>query len=206
MKQFFALLLFALPFIAYAQADDVAAANTVGTLRYVMDVPVCSEKNVTPDPTGKFKYNNGCGDHLYWKVAELRVRAVPHLIALIENEEPTQAKLPGGKGFYKTGDVAIMVLQEIIHELPIEEFLGHKMSEYPDTGKYFQKTLKTSESRTALKKAVQKWHDSNYFKLRFEKSGEYANCTCAGKHPVGGYLKMIDRLDTKKVEATKKAE
>lgn len=205
MKHFFALLLFVFPLVALAQADDVAAANTVGTLRYVMDVPVCGGETVTPDPTGKFKYNNGCGDHLYWKVAELRVRAVPHLIALIENEEPTQAKLPKGKGFYKTGDVAIMVLQEIIHELPVQEFLGHKMSEYPDTGKYLQKLLKNPESRTELKKAIQKWYDSNYFKLKFEKAEEYANCNCAGKHPVGGYL-MIKKLDANKNEAPKKTE
>lgn len=193
MKSVLALFVAMFPLFAAAQADDMAAANMVANLRYVMDVPACNGQHVSPEPYGKFKYNDGCGDHLYWKVAELKIRAIPHLIALIENEEPTQAKLPKGRGYYKTGDVAVMVLKEIIHELPVEEFLGHAMSEYPDTGKYFQKVLKNSESRTTLKKAVQKWYDANYFKLAFEKSEEYANCACAGKHPTGGYLKIMKR-------------
>lgn len=205
MKRFFAILLFVLPFFANAQAVDATSANTVGNLKYVMDVPLCGKEPNVPDPTGKFKYNDGCGDHLYWQVVGLKLRAVPHLIALIENEELTQAKLPKGKGYYKTGDVAVMALKEIVHDIPVEEFVGYKMADFDNSAKFYQKALKNAEKRTALKNAIQKWFDDNNGKLIYEKGNVYGNCDCVGKHPVGGYT-SLKKLDSKKDDAPKKME
>lgn len=200
MKHFFALLFLVIPFVNQAQTVDAATATTVANLRYVMDVPLCSSEGIVPDPTGKFKYNAGCGDHLFWQVVGLKLRAVPHLIALIENEELTQAKLPKGKGFYKLGDVAVMALREIVHDLPIEEFVGHKLSEFDNSAKFYQKVLKDAKKRTALKEAVQKWFADNNGKLTYEKGNTYGSCDCVGKHPVGGYSAL--KKSTPKTEET----
>nr|WP_322625951.1 hypothetical protein [uncultured Flavobacterium sp.] len=205
MKRFFVLLLFVLPFVISAQAVDATSANTVGNLKYIMDVPLCGKKTITPDPTGKFKYNDGCGDHLYWQVVGLKLRAVPHLIALIENEEPTQAKLPKGKGYYKTGDVAVMALREIVHDLPVEEFVGYKMADFDNSAKFFQKALKDAKKRTALKDAIQKWFDDSTGKLIYEKGNTYGNCECVGKHPVGGYT-VLKKTELKKDDTPVKTE
>jgi hypothetical protein len=205
MKRFFTILLFVLPFVASAQYVDANSANTVGNLKYVMDAPLCGKEPIVPDPTGKFKYNAGCGDHLYWQIVGLKLKAVPHLIALIENEEPTQAKLPNGKGYYKTGDVAVMALREIIHELPVEEFVGRKMTDFDNSAKFYQKALKDSKKRTALKEAIQKWFNENEGKLIYEKGNTYGNCECIGKHPIGGYS-VVKKAEPKKEDTPKKTE
>lgn len=208
MKKLVAFILLLLPVLLQAQQPatqtEDPAAKTVGNLLYVFDVPVCGKDSITPDPTGKFKYNTGCGDHLFWQVVELRQKAVPYLIALIESQEPTQAKLPSGKGYYRLGDVALMALVEIIHELPVEELAGVKYGSYSDRWKFYHKGLKDKKKRAALKEAIDKWYKDNRGKLVFEKSDTYGNCNCVGKHPIGGYF-MLRKTDVNK-EAPRKNE
>lgn len=206
MKKLIAILFLALPFFANAQTQDEKTATAVNNLLYVMDVPVCkSDTTIVADEKAKFKYNSGCGDHLFWKVInDYRLKAVPYLLAAIDNTEATQAKLPEGKGHYLMGDVALMALRETIHDMPVEELAGKKVSSYSDSWKFYTKGLKDIKKRKALKEALTKWYDEHKNNLIFEKSDVFGNCTCTGKHPVGGFYRIKKEGEVE--EAPKKAE
>lgn len=195
MKRFIAIALFLLPVISFAQIQqktklDERFAKGADNLKYVFDVPVCGKDTVMADATAKFKYNNGCGDHLFWQVVEYRIQEVPYLLNIIDSEEDTQAKLPDGKGNYRVGDVALMALQEIIHGFPVEEFSEVKKSDYKEVWKFYHKGLKDKKKRAKLKEALALWFAENQKNLEYIKSDEFGNCTCTGKHPVGGFYQI----------------
>lgn len=197
MKRFIALALLLAPVLSFSQIEQKTKLEErfekgADNLRYVVDVPVCGKESdaLQADATVKFKFNNGCGDNLFWKVVEFRIQEVPYLLNIIDNEDETQAKLPGGKGYYRLGDVALMALQEIIHGFPVEEFSGLKKSDYAETWKFYHKGLKDKKKRTKLKEALALWFAQNQNNLEYIKSDDFGNCTCVGKHPVGGFYQV----------------
>jgi hypothetical protein len=155
----------------------------ISNIRYVTDVPY--QQLEIPEGTDKFKYNAGCGDHLYWQVVNIRLQAVPQLIGMVDDVSPSQAKLPSGV-YYRTGDVALIALKEIIHNIPIEELSGFKPGDFAAPYYFYEQGLKDKAKRTALKEALLKWYRENQKNIVFKVGQTYGNCECFGKHPVGG--------------------
>jgi len=187
MKKYLLFISFLLlNFVVYAQPQK-RVDETVNNIRYVTEVPHGALEIAEPGTDGSvFQYNTGCGDNLFWKIVGFRLLAVPQLINLVDDMELTQAKLPSGKGRYRTGDAALMALKEIIHNIPIEEFSGLKTADFAAPYYFYEKGLKDKKKRTALKEALLKWYADNRKNIIFKVGQGYGNCECAGKHPVGG--------------------
>ena len=180
IKNSYILLLLLTSMLAAAQ-DRIA--GIISNIRYVTDVPY-QQLEIMPD-NSNFRYNAGCGDHLYWQVVNIRLQAVPQLIGMVDDMSPSQAKLPSGV-YYRTGDVALIVLKEIIHNIPIETLSGLKTADFAAPYYFYEEGLKDKAKRTALKEALLKWYTENQKQITFVKGQTYGNCHCFGKHPVGG--------------------
>jgi hypothetical protein len=170
-------------FTANLTAGQDRIAAIVNNIRYVTDVPY-QQVEIMPD-NSNFRYNAGCGDHLYWQVVNIRLQAVPQLIGMVDDMQPSQAKLPSGV-YYRTGDVALIALKEIIHNIPIEELSGLNTADFAAPYYFYEEGLKDKAKRTALKEALLKWYMENKAQITFVKGQTYGNCDCFGKHPVGG--------------------
>jgi len=166
-------------------------AGIISNIRYVTDVPYGMVE--TRESSDKFIYNSGCGDHLFWQVVNIRLQAVPQLIGMVDDMKPSQAKLPSQDGYYRTGDVALMALKEIIHNIPIETLSGLKTADFAAPYYFYEQGLKDKATRTALKEALLKWYAENQKAVIFKKGQSYGNCDCFGKHPVGGAYYFEER-------------
>ncbi|MFP9099978.1 hypothetical protein ACLI09_13090 [Flavobacterium sp. RHBU_24] len=188
IKKICILLLLQISVITTAQKR---IAGIISNVRYVTDVPQGMAE--IPDGTDKFVYNAGCGDHLFWQVVNIRLQAVPQLISMVDDMTVSQAKLPSRDGYYRTGDVALIALKEIIHNIPLETLSGLKMADFAAPYYFYEQGLKDKATRTALKEALLKWYSENQKAIIFKKGQSYGNCDCFGKHPVGGAYYFEER-------------
>lgn len=186
MRKYFCLIVLILTaFLAKAQGGTID--DNINNLRYVTEVPYGQVEMAEPnDVNNAFEYNSGCGDRLFWKVVGYRLRAVPQLINMVEDMRPTQAKLPSGGGYYRTGDAALMALKEIIHNIPIEALSGLKTADFTALYYFYEAGLKDKKIRYELKEALAAWYKKNQKNIIFKVGQSYGNCECWGKHPVGG--------------------
>lgn len=185
-------LLVSVCFLCNAQSDFIK--TTIDNLRFVKDMPYICEivwsKNI-PSTKNTFIYDTGCGDKIFWDVVRLKDKAIPYLIAKLNDSTEVEASVPNTGGQYAVGDVAYVALEEIIKGIPTYELLAVKFDEH-GCGEcaYYNHLRKSIHNREKFKKAVSKWFDKNKLNLVWIVSNEFSTCDCSGKHPNGGHYEI----------------
>ena len=129
----------------YAQSDD--GMNVTAEIRLITDVPYLPELS---------------GDSTYWNLVIQGKSIVPSLIKDIANTQPTLIPIPNYGKNYCIGDIAFSILCDIIHGIPIIDFILNK-KDYPTTedDTYLSFVNYNKRNRSYLKRQLKQWYKAN---------------------------------------------
>jgi hypothetical protein len=118
-------------------------------------------------------------DAAYWRIVRFGRPALRDLATLIADTTPTGIAVPTYGGDYRVGDVAVVAMLEIVHDVPIVEMVQSR-DPTPSGGfdAYWRVIRKGPAERLRLRAAVMGWLDEHQSSLVwFAESG----------HPAGGW-------------------
>ncbi len=176
-----------IPSKIYAQKDAIQLQ--VDSLSMVPEMPYICPDFVQKDLT------TGCGDDIFWRVVQLKEKAIPYLIAKLSDSTTTTSFVPMFGGYYTVADIAYSALEEIVHGIPTFKLLGVKFDK-KGCGycSYWQHLNSKYSNRLKFQKAVQQWYSKNQSKLVWVASDQVAICDCSAPHPNKGHYELANQL------------
>lgn len=105
-------------------------------------------------------YVGNFGDSLYWKIVAEGLDIVPNLIELIDDTTTTKATIPNWGGYYCVGDIAFRMINDIIFQIPILNFIQTK-TDYVGEKIYFEFVQYDFQNMVHLKNELSKWFVAN---------------------------------------------
>jgi len=158
----------------------------IDSLKFVTEMPYICENGI-------------CGDNLYWEAVRLGKSGIELLIDKLDDTTTTQANIILFGGNYTTADIAFVVLNEIIHDIPTFELLGVP---FDQNGcgycSYWQHLNKDYKNRLEFKRAVKDWYHKNKDNLTWIKNNDFVTCDCRGQHPNRGHYELKKRENNDK--------
>ena len=131
-----------------------------------------------------------CGDSIYWEIVKKKLDIMPFLIDKLDDTTTTAVKVRvediGGN--YAVADVAFSAMQEIIYNLPTDEFMGRKPFWHAN---YWKVVRLGKKERKAFKKRAAEWYKENKANLIWIPCDQSSLCIAfGGNHPNGGYYEL----------------
>ena len=156
-------------------------AQQVDSLKYVKDMPyLCGDG-----------YLSGCATPVYWNVITLKDKAIPALIARLDDSTTTEASVSLFGFNYAVADIAYSALQEIIHHIPTLELAGLETNSGGcNYCAYWDFVRADYRNRIQFKKAVGRWYKRNKKRLVWVPGNTFQNCDCGSQHPNGGHYEV----------------
>ena len=105
-------------------------------------------------------YIGNFGDSLYWKIVAEELDIVPNLIELIDDTTTTKAAIPNWGGYYCIGDIAFSMINDIIFQIPIIDFIQTK-TDFVGEKIYFEFVQDNFQNRAHMKNELSKWFVAN---------------------------------------------
>jgi hypothetical protein len=105
-------------------------------------------------------YIGNFGDSLYWKIVTEGLDIVPNLIELIDDTTTTKATIPNWGGYYCVGDIAFSMINDIIFQIPIIDFIQTK-TDFVGEKIYFEFVQDNFQNRAHMKNELSKWFVAN---------------------------------------------
>jgi hypothetical protein len=130
------------------------------------------------------------GDKIYWEIVKEGKNAIPYLINKIDDETPTDAVVPNIGGNHVVGDIAILILQNIVRDIPIISCVGG--SEKNGSMDYWRFVRSNTRNRRYLKDRVRGWYLKNKDRLEWKADTRVYRASADWpyenkNHPAGGY-------------------
>lgn len=123
------------------------------------------------------------GDSAYWRIVHIGRPALRDLATLIADPTPTGVAVPTYGGQYRVGDIAVIAMLDIVHDIPIVAMV-HDRDPVASGGfdSYWRVIRKGPAERLRLRAAVLSWLDEHQSSLVwYAESG----------HPAGGWYGLL---------------
>ncbi len=178
-------------FCAFAQTTKIdCVKDCAREIKRITDVPYLPELS---------------GDSIYWNLVVQGKDIVPCLISNLDNTTKTDINIPNWGGVYCVGDIAFSILDEIIHNIPIEDFI-QKNKTYPKSEDltYFSFVSFKKSNRRFLKKEMRNWYKENKDKLEWVVDTTHYGRTSkdwfypSDQNPAHGYYIVPAKVQNKK--------
>ncbi len=190
LKTLIAILLLSTCFSSHAQTDPVKLR--IDSLRFVTEVPYACESARDADKLSATSLAiEGCGGRFFWNVVQLKDKAIPYLIELLDDNTEIPAIFPYQGGQCTMGKIAYIALEEIIHDIPTAELLGVNPDDYDCGYCYYHLALRKAQKRKHFQKAVANWYETHKNTLVWVANQEFDVCDCSANHPVGGHYEVV---------------
>jgi hypothetical protein len=182
LKDFFLLAFLFLCFQVAAQknAEYDRIKNLVDNLKFVKDIPSICRDSVY------FNETLGCGDRIFWRVVQEKKAAIPFLMDKLDDTTQTIVPVPFFGGYYTVADVAYVVMQEIIADIPTFQLLGVSFDEegcgYCAYWNYLREDF---SHRKHFQREVRQWEKR--LGGRWVEDPKVLTCDCQFPHPNGGH-------------------
>ena len=92
------------------------SSSSISDLSKITDVPYICRDTL---------YKFGCGDSLFWNSVKHFKDDVQSLIGIIDDTTSLNVSVPNFGGKYVVGDIAFIIIKEIIHSVPTRELIPH---------------------------------------------------------------------------------
>lgn len=144
MKRILIVLLLLFPSYYNVSAQAAEKTRVAREITHITDVPYLPELS---------------GDSAYWNMVIQGKSIVPSLIKNITNTQPTLIPIPNYGKNYCIGDIAFSILCDIIHGIPIMDFILNK-KDYPTTedDTYLSFVNYNKSNRSYLKRQLKQWY------------------------------------------------
>ena len=117
-------------------------------------------------------YIENCNDRILWEIVDEGIYIIPFLIDKISDDTPLKdVYVPIVGGEYAVGDVALIALQEIVANVPVNDLLE---TSDKDMFPYWNKIREGKNVRVKFQQALKDWHEYEY---RYYKSVETSQST-----------------------------
>ncbi len=150
------------------------------SLKYVTDLPYICRDSVYSN------YAPGCGDRIFWRAVQQKKSIIPFLMDKLDDTTQTTVSVPYFGGYYTIADVAYVVMQEIIADIPTFQLLGVPFDKdgcgYCAYWNYLREDI---SHRRHFQKEVRQWEDR--LGGRWIESPKVLTCDCQFPHPNGGH-------------------
>ncbi|MDX1445210.1 hypothetical protein [Lishizhenia sp.] len=161
----------------------------IDSLKYTTNIAsICRSENVMQ----KCELCNACGDVFFWEIVQAKDSAIPILLDKIIDTTQTKAPIQFAGINYTVGDVALLALMEIIHDIPLLDIINTKHSSR-EAPMFIWKHLNQSlVNRKQFADTLRSWYNTHQNKLIWSPSNDFEICDCSGPHPNGGHYTLSE--------------
>jgi hypothetical protein len=124
----------------------------------------------------------GSGDSVYWSIVRMGKPALNDLLVLVGDPTTTGIPVPYYGGSYCIGDVAVLAMMDIVHDLPVAELVAPAGgSERHSFASYWQFVRQDPVNRRRLQRLLGVWLNENRSRLVWSP---------ASGHPAAGWYRL----------------
>lgn len=181
MKIFLTYIVLTVNFLSLSQTQF---NSKIDSLEYTTNVvSICRSANVLEE----CELCSQCGDIFFWEIVQGKDSVITLLMDKISDTTKTAAPNNFAGINYSVGDIALLALQEIIHDIPTLDLAGTEFSSSEGYGVFWKHLNTNTENRVLFVKALENWYNTNMEELTWVNSNVFEICDCSGPHPNGGH-------------------
>lgn len=125
----------------------------------------------------------------FWRVVGHGKAALPYLVGKLDDATGIDYPVNFCGGDYAIGDVALLAMMHIVHDLPVESWVEEPFrAQFKQKGfcAYYDYVRASPINRVHLKKAIEEWLSEHMDGLRWEKAPEFRQLPSGGYWVAGG--------------------
>lgn len=178
IKRLLVIVAIILPCLCFAQTHQSSLRDS---LLSITDLPYI----------GEYGKESGCGDDTFWNLVNQKLNITPQLINTLTDTTQVNISVPNFGGKCSLADIAYMVMQEIIKDIPTFDLLG---IEFDEDGcgycSYWYHLRENIQNRISFQLAVKNWFIKNKENLVWIISNESLTGDNWGTRPVNGHFEI----------------